>query len=222
MACLTMAHGQDSPLRPTVNSELWSSLTLRWKPLKATNKLVEPLLYRKLQATAEVGYRSADQFFAGRQFYIDLGGRYKVNERITLAAEHRYAARTGNSDRQRSSVQGAYNYSWKRFDIQYRLRLQHAFGDPGSERTFARNRIMVAYNIRKWKLDPEFSMESFTWLGYRGIWHRGFRYSIGTDWSPWNGHRLAYKLVHDREYGRAWPEFRFIHSIGWTINLDRI
>lgn len=221
LACTATAKAQDAPLRPTVDSELWSSLTVRWKPIKADNRLVAPSISRKLQATAELGYRSADQFFAGRQFYIDLGGRYRLNKRISLAAEHRYAARTGNDDRQRTSIQGTYSHSWERFDFQYRLRLQHAFSDPGSERTFARNRFSVAYNIRKWKLDPEFSLESFTWAGHRGIWHRGFRYSIGTDWSPWKGHRISYKLVHDREYGRAWPEFRFIHSIGWTINLDR-
>jgi len=221
-ACLAPAFGQDDLLRPTQKTELWTSMQVQWRPFRNTKRIAEPQFYRRFRAAAEVGYRSDDAFFAGRQIYFDIMGRYRINKHWRVGFDHRYGLRPGREDRQRSLVQVAYRQKWKRFQFDYRLRYQHAYRPPGRVRSFARNRLMVSYNIRRWKLDPEVSMETFTWVGYKGNIYRGARYSVGTDWSPWKGHSIAYKLVHDRETGVKWPEFRWIHSISWSINLDRI
>ena len=54
-------------------------------------------------------------------------------------------------------------------------------------REVLRNRFDVGYDIPKFKLDPAFSVEFFTWAGYEGLIYFGTRYKLGTEWSPEEG-----------------------------------
>jgi len=84
-----------------------------------------------------------------------------------------------------------------------------------------RNRFEAAYNIPKFKLDPEFSMEFFTWAGHQGWTYFGTRYQLGTSWSPRKGHDLGMALVHDRERSVPWPVYRWIYSLSYSIDLRK-
>jgi hypothetical protein len=85
-----------------------------------------------------------------------------------------------------------------------------------------RNRFHVGYNIPKWKLDPAFSMELFTWAGHRGLTYFGTRYKFGTEYKLAKGHELGFAVVHDRERAVAAPKYRTILSVSYGINLNKV
>ena len=119
--------------RPVVRQELWTSIGLQGRPTFLENWIGKSTV-KRIKTTGEVGYRSADSFFAGRQYYFDLGADYKVSDHITVGSEFRYAIRTSEEDRQRLGGKFQYELELGRADIAYRLTYQHNFRDFGEVR----------------------------------------------------------------------------------------
>ncbi|MCB0763318.1 MAG: DUF2490 domain-containing protein [Flavobacteriales bacterium] len=216
------ALAQEDRAQPLRAQELWSSVGIQGRLPELFEDLLGKDTYKRFRLAGELGYRSADTFFAGRQVYTDLSARYKVNKHLNFVGEHRFAFRPDGPTRQRTGVMANLGTSWQRFDLGYRFNYQHNYRDFGEQREILRNKVSVEYNIRKFKLDPEVSVEFFTWLGHQGARYIGTRYSIGTEWNPSKPHSIGLKLVHDREYGVAWPTYRWIYSLSYTLNLRDI
>src|SRR5690606_16885571 len=124
---------------------------------------------------------------------------------------------------QRIGLQSYLSRSWKRFDLGHRFVWQRVFLGEDRTRTLLRNRFTVEYNVRKWKLDPEFSVEFFTRTDDPRGWNWiGTRYKLGTSWSPWKGHTFGPAIVYDRDARVAWPVNRVIWSIDYGIDLRRL
>ncbi len=214
--------GQEAQ-RPGFSDELWMSVRVRGR---APEFLKKPLgtHYRRIRLTGELGYRSADNFFAGRQLYAEVVGRYRLSKVFDVGVEYRYANRGANSpNRDRIQFIGGAGTQWNRFDLSYRFGYQIVFRGQDQNRTLLRNRFGVAYDIRKWKLDPEFDMEFFTRTDRPQGWnHIGTRYKLSTSFSPWKGHRFSPALVYDRDAFVADPVNRMIYSIAYTIDLRRL
>jgi hypothetical protein len=213
------AMAQGDRLRPRQQQELWTSFTVQGGLPGFMKDLVGKGAMKRFRLTTELGYRSADVFFAGRQVYIEPSVRYKLSDHWLLTVEHRAAFRPGRTNRHRTCLTVNYRTQWKRFKFNHRLSYQHNYRDFGEQREVVRNRSLLTYDFRNFKLDPEISTEFFTWFGHRGARYIGVRHTIGTDWSINKVHSIGFKLVHDREHGVAWPTYRWIYAISYTFDL---
>lgn len=208
------------PLRPTLRQELWGSIGVRGRPSFLEGWLGKTTI-KRLKTAGELGYRSADSFFAGRQYYLDLGADYKVNDQFTVGSEFRYAERTGQEDRQRLGAKFQYAFLWGRSELTYRMTYQHNFRDYGEVREVFRNKFVVAHDFPNWRFDPECSVEFFTWAGYQGLTYFGTRYKVGTEYDFNKVHSLGIGIVHDRERMEYAPDHRFILAIDYGIKLRK-
>ncbi|MBL7951152.1 MAG: DUF2490 domain-containing protein [Flavobacteriales bacterium] len=206
--------------RPAIRQELWASFGMQGRPSFLEGMLGKSFT-KKLRTYSELGYRSADSFFAGRQFYLDLGIGYKVNDHITVGTEGRYAYRSDDVDRQRLCALFKYETKVDRFDLGYRFDYQHNFRAYGDVREVVRNKFISGYNIPKWKLDPQFSVEFFTWVGNKGMAYFGTRYKLGTEFDVKKGHTIGVGVLHDRERMVYEPTYRFMFSVDYSINLRK-
>lgn len=205
---------------PELKQELWTAIAVQGRPA-FIDSLLGVKAAKRIRPSAEVGYRSADSFFAGRQLYLDLGIGYKVTDKITMAAEFRHAYRTSGSDRQRLGGMAQYKTQVGRLELAYRFTYQHNFREWGEVREVLRNKFTVGYDLPKWKLDPQLSTEFFTWAAPQGLSYFGTRYKLGTEWNINKMHSLGIGLVHDRERMVFAPDHRFILSIDYGINLRK-
>lgn len=209
-------------LRPAARQELWVSGAIQGRlPLFMKDVLGDS--YKRFRFRGELGYRSADVFFAGRQTYLDANIRYKADKWLYFAFEHRFAARTAAAGlRHRSIVQAELVKDFGRFAGEFRTLWQHSYVEWGGQREVFRNRFQLGYDIRKWKLDPQVSVEFFNWASNKGWSYFGTRYQLGTTYSFSKAHSLSATLVHDRERDRAWPTHRWIASFTYTVNLREL
>ena len=195
--------------RPEIQQELWLSFGLRGKP-SFLEGLLGKSTVKRIRTSGELGYRSADSFFAGKQVYVDVGAKYKVSDHLTVGSELRYAYKTDQQDRQRACVLLEYETKVDRLDLGYRFDYQHNFLPFGDPREILRNKFIAGYNIPKFKFDPQLSVEFFQWAGHQGLIYFGTRYKLGTEWSPTKGHTLGMGIMHDRERAMYAPIYRFI------------
>lgn len=208
-------------LRPDTRQELWVSAAVQGGAPKPICNLFEDSFCDRLRFGAELGYRSADVFFAGRQVYLDLKGSFKLNGPLSVGFEHRFAARGQQPMEQRTILELRFKESFDRLNLSYRFNYQHSYIEWGDQREVLRNRFDLGYDIKKWKLDPTSGVEFFTWLSNKGVSYFGTRYRVGTEWSPARGHTLGLELIHDRERDVAWPSYRWIWSVSYEINLRK-
>lgn len=206
-------------LRPDERQELWVAGAVQGR-LPGFMKDVLRDTYKRLRVRSELGYRSADVFFAGKQTYLDVNLRYKISDLLSVAYEHRFA-RTAREigSRQRSIVQVQLNKTFERIETDYRFIYQHSYIEWGGQREVFRNRFQGGYNFRNWKFDPQLSVEFFTWASNKGWSYFGTRWSVGTEYSFSKAHSLGLNLIHDRERNVAWPTHRWIGSITYSLNL---
>jgi len=214
-----LLHAQERT-KPEVTQELWSSFALQGRATILKGILGKNIA-KRIKTNTELGYRSTDAFFAGKQVYLDLGAGYKVSDHVSVGGEFRYAYRTDAADRQRLCALFEYSTTVDRLDLGYRFDYQHNFRPFGDVREVFRNKFSAGYNIPKFKFDPKFSVEFFQWAGPQGLIYFGTRYKLGTEWSPKKGHTLGFGVVHDRERMIYAPSYRVIAAIDYTINLRK-
>lgn len=217
LACLGMR--AQEVLRPEVRQELWVAAVVQGRLPGFTKDLLGGS-YRRIRVRNELGYRSSDVFFAGRQTYLDVNLRYKVSELVSVAYEHRFASRTNAAGiRHRSIVQAQVGRAFKRWEPDYRFIYQHSYIERGRQREVFRNRFQLGYNFKGWKLDPQVSVEFFTWARDRGWSYFGTRWQLGTEYRISKANSISLGLVHDRERGIAWPTHRWIWSFTYALDL---
>lgn len=216
-----LANAQErSTLRADLDQQSWLGVKVEGRPFKEPSRLYIPQVFKRLRAFGEVGYRSGENLGGARQIFLEGGMRYKVFDWLRVGMEHRHSFRgPTRKDRDRTTLFAVSRTSLGRFTVDHRLRLQHEYRPRGAERDQIRNRFGIAYDIRKWKLDPEVSVEFFTLAHYQGWAHIGTRYTLGTAWRIAKGHEIDMAVIHDREHGVFAPTHRFIYSVGYTLSL---
>lgn len=219
---LPLGGAAQEPLRPATSTGTWLSAQVRG----GAPGFMHQLLGRpadKIRLSGELGVRTADNFFGGRQLYAEAGARYKVSKKIGLSADYRYADRGRyQSNRQRVQLTAAYDHSVRRWNFDYRLVQQWTFRRNNTPSTYIRNRIGVEYDFPKWKLDPEFSVEFFTRTDRPQGWnYDGVRYKLGTSYRISKVDVIEATIIHDRDTQVAWPVNRTILSIGYVMDLRR-
>ncbi len=215
------ASAQEPSLTPPTRQELWVSMGVAGRAPKFLEK---PLgdHYKRIRLSGELGYRSDDSFFAGKQVYTDLAARYKLTKWLSLATEYRYAVRIGSSDRHRIAFQARLDHSFGRFDLEYRGGYQMTFLDSDRQRNLVRNKFSVEYRIPNWKLDPELSVEFFTRTNDPEGWYlTGTRYKLGTSWSPRKGYSIGPAILYSKDGMVSYPENRVIWSVDLGIDLRK-
>jgi Protein of unknown function (DUF2490) len=222
--CMLVLVGQaQDVLRPDVRSELWVAAAVQGR---LPGFLKDPLgsdIYRRIRVRGELGYRSADVFFAGRQTYLDVNLRYKISDLVSVAFEHRFASRGSVPGlRQRSILQAQVGKAFERWEPDYRFIYQHSYIEWGNQREVFRNRFQLGYNFKDCKFDPQLSVEFFTWASNQGWSYFGTRWALGTEYSFSKAHSLAVSLLNDRERDKAWPTHRWIWSFTYSLNLREI
>ncbi len=214
-------HAQERAV-PVLGEQFWTSVAIKGRPPKFFNDIIGKETRKKFQIGTEFGYRSADSFLAGRQFYADAGISYDVTRALTIGVEQRYAHRPGNEDRTRTIVQASLGGDVKRSKLNYRLRYQHNYREFGEEREVIRNRFTVEHDFAKWKLDPFIGAEFFTWARPDGLMYIGTRYRLGTTWKLSKAHSIDLTILHDRERDIEWPAHNWIYSIDYSFNIAKV
>ncbi|HRH37508.1 MAG TPA: hypothetical protein PK760_04140, partial [Flavobacteriales bacterium] len=121
------------PLRPEVKQEMWLATALQSRLPKFTAGLLGDA-YKRIRVRNELGYRSADVFFAGKQYYLDVNVRYKLGDIVSVAYEHRFAKRTEQYGlRHRSILQVQATKEFGRLEADYRFIYQHSYIEWGGQ-----------------------------------------------------------------------------------------
>ena len=206
-------------MRPDVRQELWMAAAVQGR-LPTFMKEMLGDSYKRIRLRNELGYRSADVFFAGKQVYLDINLRYKINDLLSVAYEHRFATRADVTGIQNRSIfQADLAKTFTRVETEYRLIYQHSYVDWGGQREVFRNRFKLGYNFKNWKLDPQMSVEFFTWASNQGWSYFGTRWQIGTEYAFSKAHSIEVSLLNDRERAVAWPTHRWIWTFTYSLNL---
>jgi hypothetical protein len=208
--------------RPVQAEELWTSFSISGRPPKFFNDLIGKETRKKFRLGAELGRRSNDNFYGGRQILTDLSIRYSITDSLSIGVEHRYSYRPDQADRQRSGIAMNYERPFGKLKVDYRLAFQHTYQDISIEANMLRNRVTLEYNFPKWKLDPIAGVEFFSGIGPYGLDYVGTRYRFGTKIPTWKGHEITVYGMHDRERNVAWPDHRFILSVDYSINFTKL
>jgi hypothetical protein len=183
---------------------------------------VKGKLAKGLKGIGELGYRTGDELGRGEQFYLNAELRYKLHALIDAGFEQRAAFRANADDRHRTGLLLLVGDRIGRTTLSYRLNYQHVWLKQGEVRDAIRNRFGAAYDIKGVQFDPEYSVEFFTALGPDGAEYDAVRHKLGTSWKPVRGHTLSFALVHDREQNRRRPDYRWIFSFSYMIDLGKL
>ena len=206
-------------LKPDVGTGVWTSMGIKADAPGFLKDLLGKDAFKNIRTGAEIGYRTGDELADGGQLFVDLSARYKLSKLLAVGLEQRAAFRANSPNRYRTGVKVMLAHDIDRLELGYRFTYQHNYREWGEVRELLRNRFEVGYDIPKFQFDPEFSVELFTWAGYRGWDQIGTRYQLGTSWSPMKDHDIGVAVVHDREVGVAYPDHRWILSLSYSIDL---
>lgn len=173
------AMAQESALRPGRDAELRIGAGVDYRPF---SKPVAPLLNRNLRVLGELEWRADEN--ATRTKMVNLSGaaRYKVSDLLRLGAEYRHSFR--GPDRRnvgRTELNARLSTSHGRTDLKYTVSFQRYSTPLKLDRNLLRNKLAVEHDFRKFKLDPELSVEVFTALHYTGNRYIGLRYELGSE-----------------------------------------
>lgn len=193
-----------------------------WGDVKAKYKF-----NKKWKVDGEVGLRTRENSQLLKEYYLELGGSYKINKRFDLSTKYRFTNyfKLGKTNIHRWSMDLSYDNKWKRFRWQLRGRYQHEWFVSNYSNEFEeqswRTKFEITYNIRKNKIDPYFSIEHFMGLNGKDAWlTTDFRWTLGAEFplNKWSDLDVSYKI--ETELNTANPTTAYILSVTYKIDLD--
>jgi len=173
------AHAQESGLRPARDTELRIGVGAEYRPF---SKPIAPLLNRNLRVLGDMEWRADENATRTKMVNLTGGLRYKVSDLLRLGTEYRHSFR--GRDRKnvgRMEVNARLSATRGRTDLKYTASFQRYSTPLKLDRNLMRHKLSVEHDIRKFKLDPVLSVESFTALHYTGNLFIGMRYELGTE-----------------------------------------
>lgn len=195
--------------------EIWGDINAKYK------------INKKWRLDGEAGLRTRENSQLLKQYYLELGGRYKINKRFDFSAKYRFTNyfKLGKTSIHRIGLDISYDNKWHRFSWQLRGRYQHEwfvsnYSQELDEQVW-RTKFEVSYDIRKNKLEPYFSFEHFMGLnGPYKMLSTDVRWTIGADFpvNKWSDLDISYRI--ETELNDANPLTAYILSVTYKIDLD--
>lgn len=201
--------------------ETWSSLGLNYKHNK------------KLRFGLEQQLRLNNNSSQWSDNFTELTARLKTSKSFRLGFDYRYLRRNdtegniqGTKTYHRYAFHGLFKKDIKRTEVNARLQYQYRnqFGENMSINTEPvqklRVRIGGAYNIKKWKYDPQVSFELFQPLFSESPLEK-WRFTIETerDFKKFGALSIFYRI--EKELNVTLPLTSHIAGINYTFTLNR-
>jgi hypothetical protein len=201
--------------------ESWNSATLEFKPNKKWELSFEEQLRLKDNAGA------VDQFFSEFNVTRKLPKDFSIGYGLRYIRENDDKGKVqGYENHLRWNADLAYKHKIDRFTMKYRLSYQsknelgisEAEGDILAKTI--RLKIGADYNIRKWKLDPEFSSEIFRDLGSFGDFSK-FRLTLGTNYKFKNAGELGVFYRMEKQLNVVYPKTTNILGFQYKFTIKK-
>jgi hypothetical protein len=201
--------------------EFWSSAELKYAVNKKWKLGLEEQLRLKSSAS------DVDQYFTefnvknkfSKSMFWGLGLRY-IRENDTEGNVQGYEKHF------RFNLDLGFKHEIKRFDMVYRLRYQNknelgiSREDGDIANKHMRLKISSSYNIKKWKLDPEISVEIFNELGKEKNFDK-VRFTASTAYKIKKFGTIGVFYRMERELNKSYPKITHIPGIKYTYTLKR-
>jgi hypothetical protein len=205
----------------TSDLENWSSIGLKYE------------LNKKWSFELEEQIRLDENISEISEYFTQFDASYDLLKNFKLGGGLRYIRENDNE----GNIQGYENHFWFNIDatykqklndftLKYRLRYQNKneLGVSASEGDFAKQKLRfktgVAYNIKKWKLDPEFSAELFHDFGKEETSEFSkYRLTFGTEYDIKKLGTIGLFYRIEKELNTSIPETTNIIGLSYTYTI---
>lgn len=197
--------------------ETWSSIHLKYKVNKKWKMALQGQL-RMDNNSSEVS-----------QYFGQFRAIYSPFKHFDFAGAIRYIKKNDNTgniqgyeDHFRYQLDGIVKHKVNSFSFKYRFRYQNKneIGVDDDSKQYIRLKIGADYNIRKWKLDPEFSGELFNSIGTDNDNKlEGFRLTLGTSFKLHTSGKVGVYYRFEEELNTEFPKSRNIIGLKYIYTL---
>ncbi|WP_157691809.1 DUF2490 domain-containing protein [Polaribacter sp. KT25b] len=172
----------------TSDFAIWSSVGIDYSPIKKLKIGVEESLRLKEDATV------TDEYFTEISLQYEVFKNFEIGGGVRFIKENdNVGKKQGYESHFRFNFDASYKYDIERFTLSHRIRYQNKkeLNLPVDEENVLKETIRfktgIEYNIRKWPLDPSFSLELFSGIEedvqlIRDLSLDKFRVTFGTDY----------------------------------------
>lgn len=201
--------------------ESWTSIGLKYE------------LNKKWSFKLEEQLRLDENISEISEYFTQLHAEYSISKNFDIGGALRYIRENDN----KGNVQGyenhfrfhldaSYKHKLNDFSIKYRLRYQNknelgvSTDDGDYAKQNMRFKTSVGYDIKKWKLDPEFSAEIFNHFeeGEDNSFSK-YRLTLGTDYKIKNFGKITLFYRIEKELNVDIPEITNIIGLKYTYTL---
>lgn len=214
--CIFTASAQDTFSKVTSDFESWSSIALKAK------------FNKQFSASLEQGLRLSRNSATLEQALTELGVSYKFSNGLAFGLGTRYIYDKTNSgdfeNKFRYNLDASYKFEVKRFELKTRLRYQNkseldwTTDDSDDSKKYLRFKLATAYNIKNWKLDPQFSTEIFRNLETEGDFDK-IRFTLATDYSLKKIGEIGIFYRVENEINTSLPKTTYIAGVKYTYTI---
>ena len=165
------------------------------------------------------------------QFFTEMDLKYTPVKRFDIGAGLRfmeYKKDDGLEPNLRFFTYVAYKHNIERFSLKYRLKYQNTndltkSSDDGDELIHhLRLQTTLAYNIKKWKLDPKLSVELFNRFDQEdGADLDKIRIKFGSEYKFKQAGALGFFFGYERELTANYPKNTSIFGIDYKFKVER-
>ena len=196
--------------------QIWGDVSAKYK------------INKKFRLNTEFGIRSRENSELLKQYYYEIGGKYKVNKRVNFGLKYRYIDYyfQSKTSAQRINIDLVYSFKkWGRTRLSIRERYQYKwlFNQLPSyyNEINLRSRLFLTYDIRKSKIEPFFSIEHYLGLNGEmlGLSTR-LRWTFGADIpiNKWSGLSASYRI--QQQLNKSNPIRAYVFMISYKVNLN--
>jgi hypothetical protein len=171
----------------TSDFAIWSSVGVDYSPIK------------KLKIGVEQSLRLKEDASVTEEYFTEISLKYEILKDFEIGGGTRFIKENDNVGKKqgyethfRFNLDASFKHDIERFTLSYRFRYQNkkelnlTVADANSPTETVRFKTDIEYNIRKWPLDPELSIELFSQLEnvkqVRDLSLNKIRFTFGTDY----------------------------------------
>lgn len=186
----------------------WSKVELGYK------------INKKLSAELVEGFRLRENASLPAKAFTDLGLTYRHNKKWRVGAGYRFVQSFDMSQdirlRHRWYADVVFRQKVKRWQVNYRSRLQHQIGVNHMEQYY-RGRLSASYNVRKTPFQPSVAVESFCDLNALQI--DKMRYTLAASYPLSKQIEGAFYYRIQEEINVNNPSILYILGLGVSVSL---
>lgn len=197
--------------------ESWNSVGLKYKASKKSSFQFDQGL-RLVKNASEVD-----------QVLSDLSYKYKTNKYLSFGVGLRYSANKGGNGEFdndfRYNLDAKVKHDISRFELKYRLRYQNknelgkSVEEGDISKKYVRLKAGVKYNVKSWKLDPEFSSEIFRSYTFGAKGFDNVRFTLGTNYSLKKKGDVGFFYRLEKELNAVRPQTSYILGLKYVYTI---